>query len=56
MLRVKVLVPFTDKVSGEMYEKDAEITLNEERVNEIKAFDVNLIEIIGTVKKSRKKQ
>ena len=56
MKRVRVLVPFTDRVTGETYEKDAEIQITDERVNEIKSFNVNLIEVLGEVKKSRKKQ
>lgn len=56
MKRVRVLVPFTDRVTGEVYEKDAEVHFNDERVNAIKSFDVNLIEVLGEVKKSRKKQ
>lgn len=56
MKRVKVLVPFTDKATGEVHKKDAEITLNDDRIADVKAFDVNLIEVLGEVKKSRKKQ
>jgi hypothetical protein len=52
-----VHVPFTDKETGELYEADKEITLTEERVAEVKAFDVNLISELGEVKpkRSRKK-
>ena len=56
MKRVRVLVPFTDRVTCETYKKGAEIQLADERANEIKAFNVNLIEVLGEVKKSRKKQ
>lgn len=56
MMRCKVNVPFTDKVTGELYKAGAEITLSDERVAEVKAFDVNLISVIGEVKRSRKKK
>lgn len=56
MKKVKVLVPFTDRVTKKAYVKDAEVTMSDERIAEVKAFDVNLIEVIGEVKKPRKKQ
>lgn len=56
MIRCKVNVPFKDKVTEELYEVGTEIVLTEERVAEVKAFDVNLIIVLGEVKKSRKKK
>jgi len=61
MKRVKVLVPFTDAVIGDIYKKDSEIELSDERIAEIKAVNVNMIEVIGEVeeepaKKPRKKK
>lgn len=56
MMRCKVNVPFKDKVTEELYEANAEITLSKERVAEVKAFDINLISVIGEVKRSRKKK
>lgn len=58
MKSCKVSVPFTDKVTGEAYKAGAEIMLTDERVAEVKAFDVNLISVIGDVtpKKTRKKK
>ena len=56
MMRCKVNVPFKDKVTEELYEAGAEITLTEERVAEVKASDINLISVIGEVKRSRKKK
>lgn len=56
MMRCKVNVPFKDKVTEELYEANAEITLSKERVAEVQAFDVNLISVIGEAKKSRKKK
>ena len=56
MMKVRILVPFTDKVTDKAYVKDAEVTMSAERVAEVKAFDVNLIEVLGEVKKPKKKQ
>ena len=58
MMRCKVNVPFKDKVTEELYEAGAEITLTEERVAEVKAFDVNLIVVLGdeVPKKNRRKK
>lgn len=56
MMRCKVNVPFKDNVTEELYEANAEITLSKERVAEVQAFDVNLISVIGEVKRSRKKK
>lgn len=47
MKRVKVLIPFTDKVTGEVYVGNAEIALSDERFAEVRAFNVNMIEVIG---------
>ena len=57
MIRCMVHVPFTDKETGELYKADKEISLTEERVAEVKAFDVNLISVLGEEKpkRSRKK-
>ena len=58
MKSCKVNVPFTDKVTGEAYKAGSEIVLTDERVAEVKAFDVNLISVLGdaTPKRSRKKK
>ena len=47
MKRVRVLVPFTDRVSGKPYKKDDEIDLTEERIAEVKAVSVNMILVLG---------
>lgn len=55
-MKCLVHVPFTDKVTGEVYKAGTEITLTEERVAEVKAFDVNLISVLeDKPKRSRKK-
>ena len=61
MKRVKVLVPFTDAVIGDIYKVDCEIELSDERIAEIKAINVNMIQVIEEVeevpaKKPRKKK
>lgn len=57
MKRCRVNVAFTDKVTGELYKAGTEILLADERVAEVKAFDVNLISVLGEAKpkRSRKK-
>lgn len=47
MMKVKVLVPFIDKVTGELHNADDIIEVSEERLAEIKAVNVNLVLVIG---------
>ena len=56
-MKCMVHVPFTDKETGKLYKAGSKITLSEERVAEVKAFDVNLISELGEAKpkRSRKK-
>ena len=61
MKRVKVLVPFTDKVTGENYVCGVEAVMSDERIAEIRAVNVNMVEVIGEVaeepaKKPKKKK
>lgn len=49
MKRVKVLVPFTDKVSGKPYKENDEIELTDERIAEVKAISVNMILVLDEV-------
>ncbi|MBE5880387.1 MAG: hypothetical protein E7288_10515 [Lachnospiraceae bacterium] len=61
MKLVKVHIPFTDKETGRLHGVNEEIELSEERIAEIKAISVNMIEVIGDVaevekpKRTRKK-
>lgn len=55
MLRVLVHKSFMDKHTGEDYEKDKEYSFSEERVQEIKNFDVGLIEVLGPEKPKKAK-
>lgn len=54
MKLVKVHIPFTDKVTGKLHGVNEELELSEERIAEIKAISVNMIEVLGEVKKPRK--
>lgn len=56
MKQVKVLIPFTDKVTGDVHKVNDEIELSDERIADIKAVNVNMLEIIGEVKKPKKKK
>ena len=46
MKKVKVLIPFTDKVTGEVHTKDAEVLLSDERIAEIALVNVNMVQVI----------
>ena len=56
MLKVLVCVPFTDKYTGEVYEAGKEYTLSEERVEEIKNFNVGFVEVLGLEKPKKTKK
>jgi hypothetical protein len=47
MKRVKVLVPFTDKVTGEVHAAETEVLLSEERIAEIKLVNINMVSVLG---------
>jgi hypothetical protein len=47
MKKVKVLIPFTDKVTGEVHAKDAEVLLSDERIAEIKLVNINMVSVLG---------
>lgn len=49
MMRVKVLIPFRDKVTGEFRNADDIIEVSEERLAEIKALNVNMVLVLGKV-------
>ncbi len=53
MKLVKVLVPFTDKVTGKAYNVNDDIELTDERIAEIKAVSVNMIMVLGEAKKPK---
>lgn len=54
MMKVKVLIPFVDKVTGEKHKADDIIEVSEERLAEIKAVSINMVLVIGEVKKKTK--
>ena len=47
MKRVRVEVPFIDKVTGALYEANAEIMLTDERLAEIKSVNINMVTVLG---------
>lgn len=51
---VKVLIPFTDKVTGKAYKEGDEIELTDDRVSEVKAVNVNMILVTGEKKPKTK--
>lgn len=56
MLKVLVHVPFTDKYTGESYEQGKEYLFSEERVQEVKNFNVGLIEVLGEAPEEKPKK
>lgn len=54
MMKVKVLVPFIDKVTGELHNADDIIEVSEERLAEIKAVNVNLVLVLGEAEEKPK--
>ena len=52
MMRVKVLIPFLDKVTGESRKADDIIEVSEERLAEIKAVNVNMVLVLGEVEET----
>jgi hypothetical protein len=47
MNRVKVLIPFHDKIDDTDYDFDDIIEVSDERLAEIKEVNINLVEVIG---------
>lgn len=56
MKRVRVEVPFIDKVTKEPYAANAEITLTEERIAEIRAVNVNMVTVLGDAEPAEPKK
>lgn len=54
MMKVKVLIPFIDKITGEYRAAGDIIEVSEERLAEIKAVSVNMVLVLGEVKKKTK--
>lgn len=49
MKQVKVLIPFTDRKTGKLQKAGKKLNLSDERIAEIKAVNVNMIEVLGEV-------
>lgn len=62
MKLVKVVIPFTDKITGKPHELDEEFVVDEQRLADIKAVNINMVMVLGDApeevekpKRSRKK-
>lgn len=55
MMKVKVLIPFLDKATGEFRKADDIIEVSEERLAEIKAVNVNMVLVLGEVEEPKPK-
>ena len=49
MKRVKVLIPFLDKVTGESRKADDIFEVSDERLAEIRKVNVNMVTVLGEV-------
>ena len=56
MKRVKVLIPFLDKVTGKDHNADDIIEVSEERLAEIKAVNVNMVLVLGDAEQPKPKK
>ena len=56
MKRVKVLIPFTDKVTGKDHNTDDIIEVSDERLAEIKAVNVNMVLVLGDAEQPKPKK
>ena len=54
MKRVRINIPFTDKVTGRDYVTNDEINMTEERIAEVRSVGVNLISVLGEVDEPEK--
>ena len=54
MKRVKVLLPFYSKATGEFQEPDDIIEVTEEQLSAIKAVNVNMVLVLGDVEEKPK--
>ena len=56
MKRVKVLIPFTDRIAGKDHKADDIIEVSDERLAEIKTVNVNMVLVIGDVEPKPKRK
>ena len=56
MKRVKVLISFSDKVTGKDYNANDIIEVSDERLAEIKAVNVNMVLVLGEVEQPKPKK
>ena len=43
----RVIIPFTDKVTGKFHHENDEIVLTDERIAEIKSVNMNMVFVLG---------
>lgn len=55
MKRVRVLIPFTDRVTKELRKVNDELDMTEERIAEVRAVSVNMISVLGEAEEKPKK-
>lgn len=53
MKKVKVLIPFIDKETRNVYVKGDEIEVSDKRLAEITSVNVNMVLVIGEVEESK---
>lgn len=56
MKRVKVLIPFLDKVTGKDHNADDIIEVSDTRLAEIKAVNVNMVLVLGDAEQPKPKK
>ena len=54
MMRVKVLIPFLDKVTGESRKADDIFEVSDERLAEIRKVNVNMVTVLGEAEEKPK--
>ena len=53
MKKVKVLIPFIDKETSNVYVKGDEIEVSDKRLAEITSVNINMVLVIGDVEESK---
>ena len=54
MMKVKVLIPFIDKVTGKLCNVDDIIEVSNERLAEIRAVSINMVLVLGEAEEKPK--
>lgn len=56
MKTVRVLIPFTDRVTGEIHNENDVIQLSDERIAEIRIVNTNMVLVMGESAKTAKEE